>query len=180
MPVNKEQTNTHTDERYAPSQWGSTGGLEDLEMPSGQMAQVRRPGPQGLIEAGVIHSLDALTGIVQNELIPQAEGTPKIDVKKLMKNESALTSIIHTADRVVVHCVVQPKVEMTPNDVTSRKPGVIYADMIDLEDKMFIMQFAMGGTRDVATFREESKKAVGGVDTLEESASTTKRAPRNK
>lgn len=179
MPVTNEDK-TFTDERYAPSQWGSVGGLEDLTMPSGQVAQVRRPGPQGLIEAGVIHSLDALTGIVQNELIPQAEGAPKVDVQKLMKNESALASIIHTADRVVVHCVVQPKVEMTPNDVTSRKPGVIYADMVDLEDKMFIMQFAMGGTRDVATFRAESKKAVGGVDPVEEHGDTPKRAPRDK
>lgn len=169
MPVSKEsETKGYIDEKYAPQQWGSVGGLTDLTCPSGQVCQVRNPGPQGLIAAGVIHSLDALTGIVQNELIPSAEGAPKIDVEKLLKNSEAIASMMHTIDRVVVHCVVQPKVEMTPSDVTLRKEGVIYADMIDLEDRTFIMQFAMGGTRDLERFREESAKVMGSVDTVEE------------
>lgn len=164
----------YTDPKFAPTQWGSTTGVvEDLQTPSGQWCQVRRPGPQGLIEAGVIHSLDALTGIVQNDLIPSAEGKPKADVKKVMADPEALASMIHVADRVVCHVVLQPKVEMTPSDVTRRKPGVIYADMIDLTDKMFIMNYAMGGTRDLERFRQESEEAVGGLDTVEADGSET-------
>lgn len=169
MPVTKPEQGTTAEDRYAPTAWasGGAGQPEDLEMPSGQWALVARPGPEGLIKAGIIQSLDALTGIVQGELIPNAEGTPKIDAAKLMANPKAITDVMHTMDRIVCHVVQKPKVEMTPNDVTRRKDGVIYADMVDLEDKMFIMNFAMGGTRDLETFRQESAKHVGGVDPVE-------------
>lgn len=156
------------DNKYAATQWGGEV-LEDLTVPSGQLCQVRRPGVQGLIEAGIIHSLDSLTGIVQNELIPTAEGKQKVDVKKVLDNPDALVNILHLTDRVAVHVVVQPKVEMAPNDVTLRKPGVIYADMLDIQDKMFILNYALGGTRDLETFRKESSALVGSVEPEQES-----------
>lgn len=170
MPVTENQATEEN--KYAATSWGSEnglGGLHDLEMPSGQLAQVRRPGPQGLITAGVIQSMDSLTGIVKNDLIPAAEGKPKVDASKVLKDPKALAEMTHMIDKIVCHCVVQPKVEMTPNDVTRRKPGVVYADMIDLTDKVFIMNFGMGGSKDLERFRQESEAAVGGVDSVEES-----------
>lgn len=37
----------------------------------------------------------------------------------------------------------------------------IYTDMIGMEDKMFLFNFALSGVRDVESFREESAKAMG-------------------
>lgn len=41
--------------------------------------------------------------------------------------------------------------------------SAIYTDMIGLEDKMFLFNFAVGGLKDAAAFREESAKVVGTV-----------------
>lgn len=161
----KPKASSSPQEKYAATSWGSAAGefATDLEVPSGQLCRVRRPGVQRLIEAGVISSMDSLSGLVQNVLLPGAEGKPQVDTKKVLENPQAIDSMLHVVDRVVCHTVIAPTVVMAPNDVTSRQDGVIYTDMIDLEDKLFIFQFVVGGTRDLEQFREESSAALGGV-----------------
>ena len=155
-------TQAEADAKYAASAWGGGVGF-DLEMPSGQLALVRRPGVQGLINAGILHSMDQLTPIVDN-LITQAEGKKVADAKKIAENPEAVASMLHVIDKLVCYVVLKPEVHMTPNDRTSRKDGVVYADMVDLDDKMFIFNFAVGGSSDIARFREESALAVGNLD----------------
>lgn len=179
MPSNTTKSNKKQDEKYAPTTWGGEA-FEDLQVPSGQMCQVRRPGVQGLMNAGVLNSVDSLLGIVQNELIPQAEGKRKIDAKALLDNPEALAEIVHVADRIVTYVVMQPEIHMTPSDITNREAGLIYADMIDLEDKMFIMNFAVGGTRDLEQFRKESQEALGDLDNQPTATNNTKRASKAK
>lgn len=168
MPVKEPQ-----DHKYKATTWGGPL-VEDLEVPSGQICQVRRPGPEGLIRAGVINSIDSLTGIVQNELIPSADGSTKIDPAKLVENVKAMEEVIHVTDRIVCYVVLQPEIVMTPNDVTTREDGVIYADMVGLEDKMFIMQYALGGTRDLETFRTESAADVASMGAKPKAARKSK------
>lgn len=165
MPEN--ETNIATPNPYAPTVWGSKAKGEDLLCPSGQTCRVLKSGPQQLVAAGVLESMDALTGIVQNELIPQAEGRPKVDAAKLAKNPAALTKMLDMADKVVVHSVLEPKVHPTPGPDEERDESKIYTDMIDIEDKFFIMQFAMGGVKDFEQFRKESETAVVGMDELQ-------------
>jgi len=154
MPTNEEN-------KYAPTTWGGRTG-EDLTVPSGQLCKVRRPGPTALINEGVLHSMDQLTAIVDS-YVTQVEGKPKVNVDELMKQPSKITEMFHIVDRVVCATVLEPKVEMTPNDSTARKPGVIYTDMIDIEDRFFIFQFVLGGSNDLKSFRKESEALVGDV-----------------
>lgn len=44
-----------------------------------------------------------------------------------------------------------------------RDPDILYADMVDMEDKQFIFQWAIGGHSDVARFRRERDAAMGSV-----------------
>jgi hypothetical protein len=44
-----------------------------------------------------------------------------------------------------------------------RDPDVLYADVVDLEDKQFIFQWAVGGSADLREFRRELAKTVGTV-----------------
>lgn len=178
MPSTATKKRTSSDDRYQPTAWGSET-LEDLTCPSGQLAQVRRCGADGLIKAGIIQSMDVLTAIVENELIPSAEGRPVADPAKLLKDPEALASVLHMTDKIVQYVVVQPELALVPDDVTQRKPGTIYTDMVDMEDKMFIMNFALGGTRDLETFRKESKAAVGSMGHQQVSRPGAKRSPRN-
>lgn len=162
-------------DRYAPTVWGNKDFLEDLVVPSGQTCLVRRPGVQRLMEAGVLRQVDTLASIVAEEHIKRVKGEePEIDTDSLAKDEDALISIMDVVDRVMVHCVVKPEIVMAPTSIDDRVGGVIYSDMIDIEDKMFIFNFAVGGSRSVEQFRQESLAAMGGVDDVQDAADEAK------
>lgn len=156
------------------SGWGqqSTGDL--LELPSGNVVRCLRPGVQGLIKAGVLESLDALTGIVQSETIPKAEGKPVVDAQKILEDPKRLTSMLEMMDNVVIAVVTEPRVWPTPvvpaadaeNGVLAhdlRDPDKAYIDLIDPDDKTFIMNYAFGGSRDLTDFREATQEIVASI-----------------
>lgn len=153
-----------TEDRYAASAWGSAN--IDLQMPSGQLALVRKPGVEQLIAAGIINDLDSLSAIAAG-LVSKAEGRPQA-AQDVVADSTKLASIIHLVDRVICHTVVKPVVHMTPNDQTRRDPQKIYTDMIDLDDKFFIFSYVTGGSTSVADFRAQSQELVGSVDVVEE------------
>lgn len=175
MPSTKKKTEPVSavskpdDGKYAASTWGSVGGTSDLTVPSGQLCLVRRPGVQGLITAGVLHKIDSLTALVNQKHLKKGSTAenPDIDMASLLKDSKGLEDLMHTVDRVVVHCVVKPELRMTPNDVTRREPGVIYADMVDLMDKMFIFQYVVGGSSDIDSFRGGLDASVGALADVE-------------
>lgn len=153
--------------KYAPNAWlaGGVGGLEDLTVPSGQVCLVRRPGMQGLIKAGVLRNVDSLSQIVNEKHLMRVDGkaTDEINMQSLLADEEGMDEVLHVMDKVICHVVVKPEVHMTPNDVTLRQPKVVYADMIDLVDKMAIFNYAVGGTRDMESFRAGLDDVVGGM-----------------
>lgn len=161
--------------KYAPDAWlsGGVGGMEDLTVPSGQLCLVRRPGMEGLMKSGVLHNVDSLSQVVNEKHLKRVQGkgdepdTQEINMSSLMSDPQALEEVTYVIDKVVCHCVVKPEVHMTPNDVTRRVQGVVYADMIDLVDKMFIFNFVVGGTRDLESFRGGLGAALGGVEAVE-------------
>jgi hypothetical protein len=165
-------------DKYAPSAWGSSsiGNVEDLLCPSGQLCAARRPGVEGMMKAGILNNVDALSALVQSEHIQRVEGgaatRDERDVaatlKNLLSEPNKFNEMVHMVDRVVCHVVVHPELHMTPNDPTSREPGFIYCDMVDLEDKMFIFNFAVGGTRDIETFRKERDSAMGSLEPVKD------------
>lgn len=155
--------------KYAPTAWGH-GNLREITTPSGQTCLVRTDSLQALMQAGVLHDVDSLTSLVSMKHIAKAQGKGPItddQVKELVSNPGAIESMLHVVDRIVCHIVVQPPVHMTPNDTTNRKQGVVYTDMISLEDRMFLMNLAVGGTDDVATFRREAIANMGGMVAVE-------------
>lgn len=153
--------------KHGQKVWGrsASGGehTEELQVPSGETCLCRRPGVEGLLSAGVLHNIDSLTGLVDSKHLRRVKGQEEIDVQSLMADEKTIMNLLETVDRVVAYCVVEPSVKRTPNDPTNRKEGQIYCDMIELDDKMFIFQFACGGTRDLERFREQSETVTRGV-----------------
>lgn len=174
--------------RYGAS-WGSN--FVDLTVPSGGLVQVSRPGLQGLIGAGVLESLDSLTGIVQTETIPKAAGNRQIDAATILKDPKKVDDMLATIDRVVLHVVKQPTVlkttvteqadETHPNGPwerpmrdDERDPEAHYIDGVPMDDKMFILQFVLGGSPDLAEFRAKTAEVVGSISGLE----TTQQIPQ--
>ena len=156
--------------------WGSP--LRDVKMPSGTLAQLRRPGVPGLVAAGVIDNLDTLSNLVVDQHINRARGTRKlakqnVDTAKLMANPQAMKDIGAVMEKIVCYVVNQPEVRPVPRDEKDlaipearRKElpsGVIWYDWVTPEDAVFILNYAVGGTADLAQFREEFSELLGGV-----------------
>jgi hypothetical protein len=162
-------------DKYAPSTWGAVSAYEDLIVPSGQMCLVRRPGLEGLIKAGIVSNFDMLTKIVGDQAERLKTGKePKSDeevMSEVMASPERLEEMMRVINKIVCYVVVKPEIKSAPNDITRRIAGVIYDDMIDIDDKMFIMNFAMGGVRDLSTFRKQYDTALGSVGDQSEAGS---------
>jgi len=176
---------TRAKSKYAATAWATEVTI-DLEVPSGQLCLVRRPGIAGLVKAGVLDSLDALTGIVQTDHIERVKSgkgeISKEDIAALAGDKAKLLEALELADKVVEYVVVQPSVfraiardetgkpvldedgKESPLSEADRMPGQVYTDMVDLMDKMFIFQFVVGGVRDLETFRKEFGEVVGDLE----------------
>jgi hypothetical protein len=167
MPSTPSIPNVPTPEdKYAVSAWGQAIGF-DHTVPSGQTCRLRKPGIQGLIDLGLMEDMDFFKSIIGAQLIPQAGSeqriTPEEATQALLDNPERLTKFFDVLDRIVVYTVIQPQVLPKPPEGVEREDGVIYVDSLDPDDKLDIMQFAMGGQRAMATFRSEPAEGVGDV-----------------
>lgn len=170
----------------------------DLALPSGNVARVKQISPQAFIVSGLIP--DPLTGIIRSA-INSKQGLPPSKLAKMSDDPEMLVSAMEMFDRVLVYVVISPTCEMPPpcedckeyynngkHDGAEghsylegpRDPDVLYADTVDMDDKLFIFQWCMGGTRDTEKFREELQATMGSVSNSKVVQRSTKRAPRRK
>lgn len=160
--------------------WGSKAatGTFELDLPSGNTILTKRVSLPELLASGAFP--DTLMSIV-SEKIDTATGqkdTPKeIDpeaLKGMVNDPEKLSELFTAVDKVVPLVVAEPTVkfhqrkvegsdelETIPDD--EREDDVVYTDAVDLMDKMHIFQFAVGGTREVETFRSELTSAVADI-----------------
>jgi hypothetical protein len=167
------------DNKYAPTAWNLDPYI-DLTFPSGQLAQVRRPGVPQLIDAGVLDSADTLGSLVDQKHLKRVKGQQQIDPASLMKDSANLITVMQLVDKVTAYMVIQPAVaeiwveEMNDEGKKIRRkirdderdPNVVYCDVIGIEDRMFLFQYAVGGSTDLATFRERFQAAMGSVEAI--------------
>lgn len=165
---------------------GKSNQRIELGLPSGETCLVIRPGVQGLIRMGILDSLDSLTSLVQTELI-EAQDPRKAQkaVAALAERPEDLAKAMDLMDKVTECVVVEPSVvrpiqrddagkpilldgKEIPLLDSERDDEVFYTDDVDIDDKMFIFQYVVGGTNDLQQFRNESAELLGGVPTLQD------------
>jgi hypothetical protein len=149
--------------------WKRTGE-EDVLLPSGNVAKVRRPGPVALLASGVMP--DSLMPII-NEAIRSGKGLAPEKTKEMIQDQDSIFEMLDGIDRAVIKIVVEPKVAYHRQEIGGEWSDIpqadrdtdefIYTDEIDLDDKMFLFQFAVGGTRDLETFRRQSDASLGSL-----------------
>lgn len=163
-------------DRFAPTTWGggTSTGFEELEVPSGQMCLVRRPGVQGLIKAGVLMNVDSLTSLIANKFMDGGKITEET-TRRLANDPEAVASMTRTIDLVVCHIVVKPQVHMTPDDVTNRQADRVYCDTIEMTDRVFLFNFAVGGVRDLERFRRQLDGHLAALAPVEAVGDTAER-----
>jgi len=173
-----------TDNVYAPTTWGAKTAFIDLTVPSGQVCQVRQPGVENLIAAGMLDNADTLMALV-NQKVEKAKGKSPVkkaaDPSELLKQDPAkLTVLFSMIDKIVEYMVVQPRVvrPIVRLEEIPEKPGTfaerpmmpeerdqdtIYTDSIDLGDRMFLFQYAIGGGDDLDSFRAKFAEGLGSL-----------------
>ena len=171
------QSPVETDE-FAPTTWGSEDGVGQfhaLTVPSGQKCLVIRPGVAGLMEADILHNVDGLTALVEKHISKARGKRPSdrkrkgqsdtdVDMDALMKDTKALKDIMEVVNKAMVAFIVKPPIKMDPDDLADREPGQIYVSMIDINDRMFIFNYMVGGSPDLTSFRDGLTEVVGSME----------------
>jgi len=125
---------------------------------------------QAFLQAGLIPN--SLMKTISQTLAKPGEKAQEPDMTELMadigENPEMLQDMLKMADSVTVYCVVEPKVQPAPETEAERKSDLLYVDEVDMEDKLFIMNFGMGGSRDLEPFRQATAGGVGSVPTVPE------------
>lgn len=149
------------------SEWKQGKGPVPLELPSGNTCLVQPVGMEAFIKQGFIPN--SLLPLVQQSL--QGKNISDADTDKLMstalQDPEKLRDIFDVADAVTVYCVVEPQVHPAPTDESLREEDKLYVDELDLDDKMFIFNFAVGGSRDLEAFRTATVATVGTVPNVD-------------
>ena len=148
-----------------------------LDVPSGKTALVRPVGMDVFMQRGMIpNSLMPLVTKAMSENKPMTMA----DIGEV--DESKMRDVLDLIDDVACFVVRQPKVHRAPryneeNAPTPEEVGqvipfeeredqtLLYVDEVDMDDKMFIFQFSVGGTRDLERFREQQAAIVPSLPT---------------
>jgi hypothetical protein len=169
--------------RSTAAGWGQSRG-EDLELPSGNVCLITRPGLPELLAAGILPNslLQAAQVAVQNG---KSNSKKKRDVDsavqkmrdEAMADPAKMVEMFDAFDRVTSFCVQEPKCLYYKDDEGNIIPEeqrdydhFLYSDRVALEDKTFIFNFVVGGTRDIEQFRKESAADVAAVRPVQDVA----------
>lgn len=156
-----------------------------LLLPSGNTCLCRPIGAEAFLTHGLIPN--QLLPIVQDTVEQAIKGVPRDAeaedkrLREMATDPNSVSSVLEMANTVTVFCVLEPKVEPVPElgpdgEEVARDPEKLYVDRVDVEDKLFIMQFALGGTRDLERFRLELADAVAATSAQPSSEPPTVRA----
>jgi hypothetical protein len=144
-------------------EWKAKSDPLPLELPSGKTCLARPVGVEAFLKAGVIPN--SLMKVISKAL-GETPTAADIDLSELMgdlsENPEMLQDVFAMADNVTIYCVVEPMVNPLPADGV-RNDDLLYVDEIDLEDKLFILNFGVGGSRDLEAFRLATDGGVGSV-----------------
>lgn len=150
-------------------EWMSSAGGQLIELPSGRVVRVRMPGMQAFIGADLIPN--ELMPIVMRAVSEAKPAEPE-ELKKLESDPEMLLKLALTMDKIFAYCVTEPQFTMTPTrevdgrvlyDNDAKVQGVLYTDAADDDDKGYIFNVAVGGTRDLERFRQEQAEELAAL-----------------
>jgi hypothetical protein len=174
MTPRKRTIPTSTEGVTSVSAWKKeTGPL--LELPSGKTVRVmEHPSMRIFMKAGIIPN--SLVGIIQ-KAIDQGD---QPDMSGFVADASRVEEMFEMMDNIVRFVVQEPKFQPLPSNDAERDDSVLYIDEMEQTDKMFIFQWATGGTRDLERFRKQHNPGMDLVPGREDVVGKTVRSSRGK
>jgi hypothetical protein len=145
-----------------------------VELPSGAMVRVRRPGMEKFLAAGFLP--EPMAKQVRQQINNRTGRVQDMDMLKDPSNEE-IEAMLRVMDRVSAYCFVEPALHWHERPVKNangqddveeiplaeRDPELLYTDEVDLVDKQFVFQYAVGGTSDLDQFRESTSTLVEAI-----------------
>jgi hypothetical protein len=128
--------------------------MEATTLPSGNSMILRRPGFQAFMKTGLIPN--GLLGMAQSAISKGKELDPD-ELEKMIEDPAKISEMMEMVDNVAVFCAVEPPVHHSPPIGVARDESLLFVDELSEEDKMFIFQYATGGSSDVESFRNEAR-----------------------
>lgn len=148
-------------------------GGEDLQLPSELWIKAKRVELQTMVLQGAVPN--ALMEVVSAAL----EKGQKSDIPKMMGVEEGkidldmVNDMYEMVNAVVVQVFVEPKCYPVPEAEDDRDDDLLYVDEVDDTDKMFLFQWASGGTSDLERFREEADADMASLAEIQGAGATT-------
>lgn len=156
------------------------GQPHPLQLPSGNVCLVTRPGLPQLLAEGILPDLMSPLAEKAIKAVDKDEAGQEIDnsMRELMARPDGMATMFEAMERVAVHVVKEPALlysqrkkaagqidqiqegykpewEVIPKD--ERDPDVLYTDEVDMNDLMFIFNYVVGGSRDLESFRQQTQ-----------------------
>lgn len=146
---------------------------KDVVLPSGQTCQVRANmslsdliadgilSPEGLMAEFPEYAPDATATVDESKPVGD-----QIDLKmdeldyglmfaKILASRESTDRLWALINRIVCYTVISPKVRPIPADDVVRAASAIYVDYIELDDRAFLFNYALGGPDTVEGFANE-------------------------
>lgn len=159
------QANPNADP-YAPTVWGQ---FTDFRCPSGQRCALRPIDLSELLGMGLIEDINALTGIVEKDVIRPAQGLPPLKAETLMKDGNRVANLMRVVDQIVCAVVARPALTLSTDEEgnkipeVNRKVGLVYVDSVGLGDRIAIFNESLKGVKELESFRQAAAEPSGSV-----------------
>lgn len=145
---------------------------DPVELPSGNVALVSKPDLRKFLHGGDVP--DSLTQLVRAQISEDQEKIKK-EQEQIAEREGMLEDFFNYMDYIVTQTVIEPtllpvptrenedgELEDVPHDERDLDAG-LYIDEVDFDDKLFLFNFAIRGSKDLESFRVEQAQLMGSV-----------------
>lgn len=148
----------------------SEGLLDKLDVLTGYMSHAVIAPAQG--KRPMDHQKKKPTKAEAADAEQAAADAQAAGLAKMMMNPAEFMPVIDMINKVVEYVVIQPTVRRPVEEgvdgverpIKKREAGVVYTDVISLEDRLAIFGTSFSGLNDAVPFRDESEAAVGNLE----------------
>jgi hypothetical protein len=159
----QKRLSTTTKGKSRASQFKKSGGRTELTLPSGYTVEAKRIDIRILLKTGKIPN--TLRPILDKAM--QGEHVEVEDIaKKAIDDPKTMDEMFEFVDTVWLGTVLDPVVGVRPEKKEDEDEDIVYTDEVSLDDKMFVVNWSMGGANDLERFREEQGAHVERVRTV--------------
>lgn len=144
-----------------------------LELPSGIVVRAKRVELQTMIMQGSVPN--PLMEVVSQALEKgkKADIAAMVGVDEGKIDLDTVRDMYDMVNAVVMESILEPEIHPVPEDEADRDDDLVYIDDVDDTDKMFMFQWASGGTSDLEQFRRESDADMAALAEIQGSSATS-------